>query len=173
MADSLPRVGEYPVQPLVLPGETRAKLPAAPPAQPESFERILGDFKQLILPGLMHWGHTGFFGYFPANTSPPSILAEMLTATIGAQCMSWITSPAATELEQAMMDWLRRMVGLPEGFTGVIQDTASTATLVACITARDSKLRQGGDIAERRGGRPTPLTPAPSEPPRGHRRGRG
>jgi aromatic-L-amino-acid decarboxylase len=85
----------------------------------------------------MHWGHPGFFGYFPANTSPPSILAEMLTATIGAQCMSWNTSPAATELEQVMMEWLRGMLGLPEQFTGVIQDTASTATLVALITARD------------------------------------
>ncbi|HEV8149372.1 MAG TPA: pyridoxal-dependent decarboxylase [Gemmatimonadales bacterium] len=140
MADYLAEVAEYPVQPNVAPGEIRAKLPAAPPEQPESFERLLEDFQQLIVPGLTHWGHPGFFGYFPANTSPPSILAEMLTATIGAQCMSWSTSPAATELEQVMLDWLRQMIGLPDAFTGVIQDTASTATLVALITARDAKV---------------------------------
>jgi len=137
MADYLAHLGDYPVQPDASPGAIRAKLPATPPAEPEPFDRIVGDFKQVILPGLMHWGHPGFFGYFPANTSPPSILAEMLTATIGAQCMSWNTSPAATELEQVMMEWLREMLGLPELFTGVIQDTASTATLVALITARD------------------------------------
>ena len=143
MADYLAHVDQYPVQPNASPGAIRAKLPSAPPVEPESFDRIVGDFKQLILPGLMHWGHPGFFGYFPANTSPPSILAEMLTATIGAQCMSWNTSPAATELEQVMLDWLRGMLGLPESFTGVIQDTASTATLVALITARDVG-RSGG-----------------------------
>jgi len=142
MADYLAHVGEYPVQPQGQPGEIRARIPAAPPEAPEAFERILGDFKEQIVPGLMHWGHPGFFGYFPANTSPPSILAEMLTATIGAQCMSWNTSPAATELEQVMLEWLRQMLGLPAGFTGVLQDTASTATLVALITARDAKVRQ-------------------------------
>ena len=137
MADYLAHLGDFPVQPDASPGAIRAKLPTMPPAEPEPFDRIVGDFEQLIVPGLMHWGHPGFFGYFPANTSPPSILAEMLTATIGAQCMSWNTSPAATELEQVMMEWLRGMLGLPEQFTGVIQDTASTATLVALITARD------------------------------------
>lgn len=144
MADYLGHLAEYPVQPAVAPGDIRARIPAAPPLQGEPFERIVADFKQTILPGLMHWGHPGFFGYFPANTSPPSILAEMLTATIGAQCMSWNTSPAATELEQVMMEWLRQMLGLSEAFTGVIQDTASTATLVAFITARDAKLGSSG-----------------------------
>ncbi len=144
MADYLAQVGSYPVQPSVAPGEIRAKLPAAPPAQPEEFDRIVADFQQLIVPGLTHWGHPGFFGYFPANTSPPSILAEMLTATIGAQCMSWSTSPAATELEQVMMEWLRQMLSLPDSFTGVIQDTASTATLVALITARDTAVGKSG-----------------------------
>jgi aromatic-L-amino-acid/L-tryptophan decarboxylase len=150
MADYLARVGEYPVQPNREPGQIRAQIPPVPPQAPESFERIVSDFKQVILPGLMHWGHPGFFGYFPANTSPPSILAEMLTATIGAQCMSWNTSPAATELEQVMLEWLRQMLGLPESFTGVIQDTASTATLVALITARDAKVGQPGGAAEGR-----------------------
>ena len=97
----------------------------------------MNDFGQLIVPGMTHWGHPGFFAYFPSNASPPSMLAEMLTAAIGAQCMSWQTSPAATELEQVTMEWLRQMLGLPAGFTGVIQDTASTATLVALLTARE------------------------------------
>jgi aromatic-L-amino-acid/L-tryptophan decarboxylase len=89
------------------------------------------------MPGMTQWNHPGWFAYFPGNNSPPSVLAEMLTATLGAQCMSWATSPAATELEQVMMEWLRRMLALPESFTGVIQDTASTATLVALLTARE------------------------------------
>ena len=139
MADYLDQVGTYPVQPNLEPGTIRGMLPASPPERPEAFEAIIADFKRVILPGMVHWGHPGFFGYFPANTSPPSLLAEMLTATLGAQCMSWNTSPAATELEQLMMEWLRQLIGLPENFTGVIQDTASTATLVALITARDQK----------------------------------
>src|SRR4026209_2912863 len=116
MADYLARVGNYPVQPSVTPGQIRAGLPAAPPAGPESLERIIAAFQPRPVPGRPHWGHPDFFGSCPANTSPPSILAEMLTATIGAQCMSWNTSPAATELEQVMMEWLRRMVGLPDSF---------------------------------------------------------
>jgi aromatic-L-amino-acid/L-tryptophan decarboxylase len=149
MADYLGQVAEYPVQPPVQPGDIRAQLPPAPPEQAEPFEHIVADFQQVIVPGLTHWGHPGFFGYFPANTSPPSILAEMLTAAIGAQCMSWITSPAATELEQVMMQWLRQMIGLPESFTGVIQDTASSATLVALITARDQAIGRTGGSLER------------------------
>jgi aromatic-L-amino-acid decarboxylase len=144
MADYLAHVGELPVQPDAAPGTVRFALPEAPPQSPEPFERIMEDFQRIIVPGLTHWGHPGFFAYFPANNSPPSILAEMLTATIGAQCMSWNTSPAATELEQVTMEWLRRMIGLPESFTGVIQDTASTATLVAVITARDRTLARVG-----------------------------
>lgn len=137
MAEYLARVGELPVQPDVTPGSIRVRLPVTPPEDPEPMDRILDDFRKVILPGMTHWNHPGFFGFFPANTSPPSILAEMLTATLGAQCMSWSTSPAATELEQVTMEWLAGMLGLPEGFTGVIQDTASAATLVALITARD------------------------------------
>ena len=97
----------------------------------------------LLMPGITHWNHPGWFGYFPGNNSPPSILAEMLTATLGAQCMSWQTSPAATELEQVTLDWLRGMIGLPAEFTGVIQDTASTATLVALISARERATKHG------------------------------
>jgi aromatic-L-amino-acid decarboxylase len=148
MADYLARVGTLPVQPGLEPGAIRALLPADAPEAPELFERIVEDFERLIVPGITHWGHPGFFAYFPANNSPPSILAEMLTATLGAQCMSWNTSPAATELEQMTMEWLRKMVGLPDAFTGVIQDTASTATLVALITARDETVRRTGGQAD-------------------------
>lgn len=137
MADYLRDLPAMPVTPAVAPGQVRAALPAAPPEAPESLDAILADFTGTIVPGMTHWGHPGFLGYFPAGSSPPSLLAEMLTATLAAQCMSWQTSPAATELEQVTMDWLRQMLGLPAEFTGVIQDTASTATLVALITARD------------------------------------
>jgi aromatic-L-amino-acid decarboxylase len=137
MADYLGGVGALPVTPAVRPGEIRAGLPAAPPAEGEPFATLFGDFRELIVPGMTHWNHPGWFAYFPGNTSPPSILGEMLTAVMGAQCMSWVTSPAATELEQVTMDWLRQMVGLPQTFVGVIQDTASTATLVALLSARE------------------------------------
>jgi len=137
MADYLRDVADLPVVPPCAPGEVRSALPAEPPEQGEPFERLFADFRELIVPGMTHWNHPGWFAYFPANTSPPSILAEMLTAALGAQCMSWQTSPAATELEQVVMGWLRRMLGLPDGWSGVIQDTASTATLVALLTARE------------------------------------
>ncbi|MGQ0702584.1 MAG: pyridoxal phosphate-dependent decarboxylase family protein [Gemmatimonadales bacterium] len=150
MADYLRDLATYRVQPEVRPGEIRAGISPNPPEQGVEFGAILADFERVILPGMTHWGHPGFYGYFPANTSPPSILAEMLTAALAAQCMSWSTSPAATELEQAMMDWLRQMLGLPEGFTGVIQDTASTATLVALITAREEVLGRSDGQAVRR-----------------------
>jgi aromatic-L-amino-acid decarboxylase len=137
MADYLRDLPQAQVVPDVEPGEIRAQLPSAPPERGEAFPAILSDFHRIVYPGITHWGHPAFFGYFPANHSPPSILAEMLTATLGAQSMSWQTSPAATELEQVVMEWLRQMIGLPAGFTGVIQDYASTSTLVALITARD------------------------------------
>jgi aromatic-L-amino-acid decarboxylase len=95
------------------------------------------DFEEIIMPGMTHWQSPNFFAYFPANTSPPSILAEMIISTIGAQCMIWETSPAATELEEKMMIWLRDLIQLPSEFEGVIQDTASTSTLAAILTARE------------------------------------
>ncbi len=139
MADYLEEVERFPVLSRAKPGELLKSLPLLPPDKPEPFEQIFGDFKEIILPGMTHWQHPSFFAYFTGNTSGPSILAEMLTATMGAQCMSWITSPAATELEQRMMEWLRAMTGLPEGWSGVIQDTASTATLCSLLTARESR----------------------------------
>jgi aromatic-L-amino-acid/L-tryptophan decarboxylase len=137
MADYIGNVGELPVTPDVRPRDISRKLPSAAPAEGEPFETLFRDFGELVMPGMTHWNHPGWFAYFPGNNSPPSVLAEMLTATLGAQCMSWATSPAATELEQVTMAWLAQMIGLPPGFTGVIQDTASTATLVALLSARE------------------------------------
>ena len=137
MADYLDGVSKLPVTPGVEPGDIARRLPLSPPEQGEPFGQLFADFQSIVLPGMTHWNHPGWFAYFPGNNSPPSILAEMLTATLGAQCMSWATSPAATELEQVTMDWLRQMLGLPETFVGVIQDTASTATLVALLSARE------------------------------------
>jgi aromatic-L-amino-acid decarboxylase len=141
MADYFVRVGELPVTPDVRPGDIARRLPPSPPAAGAPFQRLFDDFREIILPGMTHWNHPGWFAYFPANNSPPSVLAEMLTATLGAQCMSWATSPAATELEQVTMEWLRCMLGLPSHFVGSIQDTASTATLVALLSARERATR--------------------------------
>ena len=137
MADYLRDVERYPVRAQVKPGEIAAGLALAPPQDGEPMEAIFADFRQRVLPGITHWQHPSFFAYFPANSSPPSLLAEMLTATLGAQCMLWQTSPAATEMETRVLDWLRQMTGLPEGFTGVIQDSASSAILCAILTARE------------------------------------
>ena len=130
------------VVPDVHPGDIRAGLPSAAPEAGESFDAILRDFREQIVPGMTHWGHPGWFAYFPSNSSPPSVLGEVLSSGLGAVCMSWETSPAATELEQTVMSWYRQLLRLPEQFTGVIQDTASTATLVAFLTARE---RAGAD----------------------------
>lgn len=137
VSDYLSELENFPVRSQVQPGDIRDKLPEEPPNQAEAMERIFHDFEKIILPGITHWQHPSWFAYFPANNSPPSILAELLTAGIGAQCMIWQTSPAAAELEEVVLEWLRQMLGLPEGMAGVIQDTASTATLVALLTARE------------------------------------
>jgi len=137
VADYLTDIAEHPVLSQVKPGEIRSQLPTQPPVQGESLEKVFEDFQNIILPGIAHWQHPSWFAYFPANNSPPSILAELLTAGIGAQCMVWQTSPAAAELEEVVLEWLRQMLGLPEGMVGVIQDTASTAALVALLTARE------------------------------------
>lgn len=138
VAGYMDNVGELPVRSRLAPGETRDKLSPEPPQDGESMENIFADFEEIIMPGITHWQHPGWFAYFPANNSPPSVLAELLTAGIGAQCMVWQTSPAAAELEDVVCEWLRGMLGLPEGMAGVIQDTASTATLCALLTAREA-----------------------------------
>ena len=137
MAGYLDESRKYPVKAQTKPGEIIAQLPLSPPRQGEPMDAIIADFKKIILPGMTHWQHPGFFAYFNANNSYPSILAEMLTAAMGAQCMSWQTSPAATELEERVMEWTAKLVGLPGDFTGVIQDTASTATLCSLLSARE------------------------------------
>ena len=137
VADYLEGAEKYPVLAAVKPGEIKARLPVEPPTRPEPMERIFADFREIILPGITHWQHPGWFGYFPANNSPASVLAEILTAGLGSQWMVWQTSPAAAELEDRVLDWLRRMLGLPAGMAGVIQDTASTATLCALLSARE------------------------------------
>jgi aromatic-L-amino-acid decarboxylase len=137
MAGYMENVEKYPVKSSVRPGEVLGRLPDNPPVFPESFGKLIKDFEEIILPGITHWQSPNFFAYFPANASPPSVLAEMLTSTLAAQCMIWETSPAAAELEEKVMNWLRDLIGLPSYFEGVIQDTASTATLAAIITARE------------------------------------
>jgi aromatic-L-amino-acid/L-tryptophan decarboxylase len=136
---------ERPVRAPVEPGDTAKLLPVAPPANPEAMETIFGDFEKIVMPGMTHWQHPRFFAYFPANSSPPSVIAEYLTATLAAQCMLWQTSPAATELETRMLDWLRQMIGLPDGFSGVIQDSATSATLAAILVAREKALSFTGN----------------------------
>jgi aromatic-L-amino-acid decarboxylase len=128
----------YPVLPRVRPGEVAAALPAAPPAAPEPLGRILLDIETQIVPGLTHWNHPGFFAYFANSSTAPAILAELLAATFNSNGMLWKTSPAATELEIVALDWLRQLLGLPEGLFGVIQDTASTATMIALAAAREA-----------------------------------
>ena len=137
IADYLRDIESFTVVSRAKPGEVRGRLPGAPPEAAEPVDRIFADFREVILPGITHWQHPGWHAYFPANNSPASILAEMLTAGLGAQCMIWQTSPAAAELEDLTIDWLRQLLGLPLGFVGTIQDTASTATLCALISARE------------------------------------
>ena len=137
VAEYLSEIEKFPVSSQLKPGDVRKAIPSQPPQKGESMESLFRDFQDIILPGIAHWQHPSWFAYFPGNNSPPSILAELLTAGMGALCMNWKTSPAATELEEIVLDWLRQMIGLPEGMAGVIQDTASTATLVALLTARE------------------------------------
>jgi len=137
MARYMENAGKYPVKSKVKPGEIFNRLPETPPSSADPFESFMMDFEEIIMPGITHWQSPDFYAYFPANSSPPSVLAEMITATLGAQCMIWETSPAAAELEEKMMIWLRDLIGLPGNFEGVIQDSASTATLAAILTARE------------------------------------
>ena len=137
MADYLAGVEDYPVMSPVKPGEITAKLALSAPDKGQPMEQIFADFQTQVMPGITHWQHPSFFAYFPANSSPPAVLAEMLVATIAPQCMLWQTSPAATEMETRVLDWLRQMIGLPQGFDGVIQDSASSAMLCALLTARE------------------------------------
>jgi aromatic-L-amino-acid decarboxylase len=126
-----------PVMSPVQPGDIRRAFAGQPPQRPEGLRDIRGELEAKVLPGITHWNHPSFFAYFPSNTSYPSILADLVASGLGAQGMSWQTSPAATEVEEVVMDWLRQMLGLSTAFTGVIHDTASTATLCALLCARE------------------------------------
>jgi aromatic-L-amino-acid decarboxylase len=130
-------ITDFPVKSKVAPGDIYRRIPAKPPQNSESLKQIMHDLDELIMPGITHWQHPNFHAYFPANTSVESVLAEFITSAIGAQCMIWDTSPAAAELEQRMMEWLRDAMGLPSSWEGVIQDSASSASLVALLTARE------------------------------------
>ena len=142
------RVAGLPVMSPVLPGDVRRLLPPEPPQQGEGLDGILAELDRVVLPGITHWTHPGFFAYFPANANLASVLADLACAGLGAQGMSWQTSPAATEVEEVVMDWLRQMLGLGPQFTGVIQDTASSATLCALLCARE----RTGAFGQNRGG---------------------
>ena len=128
---------KYPVLSRAKPGDIRRSLPQAPPKAGESLEKILADFESKILPGITHWNHPGFFAYFSISASVPGILGELLTAALDVNAMLWKTSPAATELEELAMDWLRQMLGLEPGWFGIINDTASMSTLLALAAARE------------------------------------
>lgn len=139
MADYMEQVENYPVKSQVQPGEIYAQIPTELPDTGVSMDTIFQDFQDKIMPGMTHWQSPNYYAYFPANVSPPSILAEMLMSTMGAQCMKWETSPAAAELEERVMEWLRDVMGIPTAWEGVIQDTASTATLAALLCARERR----------------------------------
>src|SRR5437867_4044994 len=143
IADYMERVEKFPVLSRTKPGEIREALPPEPPQRGELFEVMLEDVGRIILPGVTHWQSPNFFAYFPSNNSGPSILGELLSAGLGVQGMLWATSPACTELETHVLDWLVGMLGLPGTFRsdstggGVIQDTASSATLCALLAGRE------------------------------------
>src|SRR5258706_8506781 len=129
VADYRERLPELPVRSAVAPGAIRARFPPAPPQRGGHIDDVLPLLERDVLPGITHWNHPSFFAYFPSNTGYASILADVVASGLGAQGMSWETSPAATEVEEVVMDWLRQLLGLPRAFEGVIHDTASTATL--------------------------------------------
>jgi len=141
IADYLTNVDKFPVRSQMNYGEIKKSLPKEAPVNPEPMDAIFNDFREKILPGITHWQSPKFFAYFPSNSSTPSVLAEFIVAALGVQGMKWITSPAATELEEVVMEWLRKMINLPEIFSGVIMDTASVATLCAIIAAREKITR--------------------------------
>ncbi|MFM8381368.1 MAG: pyridoxal-dependent decarboxylase, partial [Actinomycetota bacterium] len=143
IAEYLENIETRPVSSGLQPGDVRRRLPEHPPQQPESFDAVRRDIDDVILPGLTHWQHPSFFAYFPGNSSYPSILAELLTAGLGVQGMSWTTSPACTEVETLMLDWMQELLDIPAKFRsttatggGVIQGSASEATLSSILAAR-------------------------------------
>lgn len=148
------RVGDLPVQSPVVPGEVFAALPTDPPASGEDLRAVLDDLDRVVLPGLTHWQHPSFFAFFPANTSGPAVLADLVSSGLGVNGMNWSTSPASTEVEMAMLDWFVDLLGLPDRFRhggagpggGVLQDSASSSTLCTIVAARH-RATTGGDLS--------------------------
>jgi aromatic-L-amino-acid decarboxylase len=138
MADYLETMESRPVFPPIEPGTLRPAFPDQPPETPETIDAILADYERLVVPNATHWQHPGFMAYFPTTASGPGILGEMLTAVLGQNPMLWRTSPIGTELEEVVVDWLRRGLGLPDGFDGLLTDTASTSSLIALAAAREA-----------------------------------
>ncbi len=148
LADYQEGLAKRPVMARTQPGEIRDAIPPSPPDEPEAFDAVIADLDRLILPGLSLWQHPRFFGYFPANALLAGVLGDLVSTGLGVLGLSWQSSPAITEVEEATTDWLRQMLGLSASFSGVIQDTASTSTLVALICARE----RATDFALARGG---------------------
>ena len=155
VADYLETIEQHPVVPDVTPGEVRASLPPSPPANPEPFDTVLADLDRVVVPATTHWQHPGFHAYFPANTSGPAILGDIVSTGLGTQGMLWQTGPACTEVETHVLDWMVDVLGLPERFLssgaggGVIQDSASSATLCALLAARERALAHVGATIDR------------------------
>lgn len=143
IADYREKVGDYPVMSKIQPGSIRTALPPAPPETPEPFEAVITDLDRLILPGVTHWNHPDYFAYFPANASLPSVLGDLLSSGIGGIGLNWQSMPALTEVEETVCEWMRQMVGLSPAWEGVIQDSASTSTLVALLCARERASNHG------------------------------
>ncbi len=162
IADYWEGIEARPVRARVRPGEIVAALPREAPETGEGFDEILADFDRVLDPGLTNWAHPRFFAYFPANITPPAVLGEVFAAGLGQQAMLWETSPAANELEAVTMVWLGKAIGLPDGFEGTIQDSASTATLCALLAAREKALQWSGN-ADGLSGKPAMTVYASSE----------
>ena len=143
------------------PGEIAAQLPGSPPEQPVSMETIFADFEEIVPDGMTHWQHPGFFAYFTANAAPASMIADQLVTVMAAQCMLWETSPAATEIESVMVDWMRQALGLPDHFQGVIQDAATSANVCALITMRERALDWRGNESGMSGEKPLRVYASP------------
>jgi aromatic-L-amino-acid/L-tryptophan decarboxylase len=138
----LETVGDFPVLAQVAPGDIRGKLPQSPPDEPEPFQAILRDLDEVLVPGMTHWQHPRYFAYFAVSGSQPGILAELIAATLNQVAILWRTAPASTELESLVLDWTAQLLGLPEGWHGHIEDTASTSTMAALIAAREATGRR-------------------------------
>src|SRR5205814_6588981 len=137
IADYFEHIEDFPVLAQIEPGDLKAQLPAAPPQHGESMDAIVADVDRLIVPALTHWAHPSFFAYFATSTSTPGIFGELLSAAFDNKAMLWRTSPASTELEEVTLEWLRQMMGLDQGMTGMIYDTASVSSMHAIAAARE------------------------------------